>query len=105
MLWYVCLTWAALCWFNFMDTPGYSLVGYNNHGNRYWALYPIMSVMACIVSLCFWSLYSHNLVRIEDWPAFIDTTGAVVFAAVSLLVVTIIPNVTTLLAYLGKIQE
>ena len=79
MLWYVCLTWAALCWFNFMDTPGYSLVGYNNHGNRYWALYPIMSVMACIVSLCFWSLYSHNLVRIEDWPAFIDTTGAVVF--------------------------
>jgi hypothetical protein len=61
----------------------------------------VISVTTCAVSLCMQIFYSYHLVKIEDWSALMDTAHAVALAAAILLVVTIILNAITLVAYHG----
>ncbi|WP_047983206.1 hypothetical protein [Ornithinibacillus californiensis] len=67
--------------------------------NRKWVTFPILSISACAISLFFQLFYNYHLVKIEDWSALMDTTGAVVFAAVVLLTGTVVLNVATLIVY------
>ncbi|WP_199794680.1 hypothetical protein [Lentibacillus sp. Marseille-P4043] len=46
--------------------------------------------------------YSYHLVKIEDWSALMDTTGAVALLATVLLTVTILLNVITLVVYRNR---
>lgn len=66
---------------------------------NYWITRSIISLSACAISLSFQIFYSHHLVKIEDWPALMDTMGAVAFVSAVLLVVTIMLNVITLIIY------
>ena len=85
--------------------PVVNLMRYKNQGNRNWAFLSIMSISACAISLCFQILYGYHLVKIEDWSALMDTTGAAAFAAIILLTVTIILNAITLIAYRDKTSK
>lgn len=55
--------------------------------------YAISSLVACTIALCMQMVYSYHLVKIEDWSALMDTSGAVVFASAALVAVTILLNV------------
>lgn len=79
--------------------PIINLMRYKKHDNRNWAVFSIVSISACAMSLYFQIFYSYHLIKIEDWTALMDTTDAVVFASKVLLVVTIILNSTTLIAF------
>lgn len=46
--------------------------------------------------------YNNHLVKIEDWSALMDTTGAVAFVSAVLLTVTIILNAITLIIYRNR---
>ncbi|MEY8417189.1 cytochrome c oxidase subunit 4 [Tissierella praeacuta DSM 18095] len=69
----------------------------NNHDN--WATLSVISISSCAISLCFQIFYNNHLVKIADWSALMDTTGAVSFVSAVLLTVTIILNVITLVIY------
>lgn len=73
------------------------------HGNR--AVFPVLSVGACAVSLCMQIFYTNHLVRIEDWSALLDTSRASALAAAALLLVTIILNAVAMAAHKGKEQQ
>jgi hypothetical protein len=47
--------------------------------------------------LCFQIFYKNQLVEIEDWSAFMDTTGTMAFVVAVLLIVTLILNAITLI--------
>ncbi|KPU42963.1 hypothetical protein OXPF_37320 [Oxobacter pfennigii] len=79
--------------------PFVNLIRYKNHDHGNGAALSIMSITACVVSLCFQIFYNYHLVKIEDWSALMDTTAAVALAAAVLLIVTIILNAITLLIY------
>lgn len=85
--------------------PVVNLMRYEKHDHRNWVTLSIMSVSACAIALCFQIIYSYHLVKIEDWSALMDTTGAVAFAAAVLLIVTIILNAITLIVYRGQIVK
>jgi hypothetical protein len=65
--------------------PVVSLMKYKNN-HRYWATLSVMSLSACAISLFFRIIYNYHLVKIEDWTALMDTTSAVAFVAVVLLI-------------------
>lgn len=67
--------------------------------NEKWALYSIVSVSACVISLFFQIVYNDHLVRIGDWTALMDTSGAVVWLSLILTVVTILLNIITIVIY------
>jgi cytochrome c oxidase subunit 4 len=67
-----------------------------------WIAFAIASVSICAISLCMQILYQDHLVKIEDWPALMDTSSAVASASVTLLVVTIMLNAVALVAYHNK---
>ncbi|MFC5602793.1 hypothetical protein [Sporosarcina koreensis] len=69
---------------------------------KHWAALSIMSLSACAISLFFQIYYTYHLVQIEDWAALMDTMGAVVVAGTVLLIVTLLLNAITLIAYRGK---
>lgn len=71
-----------------------------NHDN--WAVLSVMSISACAISLCLQIFYNNHLVKIEDWSALMDTTGAVTFVSAVLLTVTIILNAITLIIYRNR---
>ena len=71
-----------------------------NHDN--WAVLSVMSISACAISLCLQIFYNNHLVKIEDWSALMDTTGAVAFVSAVLLTVTIILNAITLIVYRNR---
>jgi hypothetical protein len=75
------------------------IVSLTQNKNRKWVVFPIISISACAISLLFQLIYNYHLVKIEDWSALMDTTGAVVFAAVVLLTGTVVLNVATLIVY------
>ena len=82
--------------------PAGTLMRYDKHNYRNWAALSIMSISACAISLCFQIFYNYHLVKIDDWSALMDTTGAVAFVAAVLLIVTIILNAITLFVYRGR---
>lgn len=82
--------------------PVVNLMGYKKHDPRSWVTLSIMSISACAISLCFQIFYNYHLVKIEDWSALMDTTGAVAFVAAVLLIVTIILNGIALMVYCDK---
>jgi cytochrome c oxidase subunit 4 len=79
--------------------PIVSLMRFKKKNNDKWAILSIMSISACAVSLFFQIVYSNHLVKIEDWSALMDTTGAVVFVSSVLLVVTFLLNLVTVVVY------
>lgn len=79
--------------------PVVNLTRDKKHNKRNWATLSIMSISACAISLCFQIFYNNHLVKISDWSALMDTTGAVALVSAILLIVTIILNVITLLVY------
>lgn len=82
--------------------PVVALMRFNKQEHRNWATIAIMSLSACAISLFFQIYYNYHLVQIEDWTALMDTTGAVVYAATVLLIVTLLLNVITLIVYRGR---
>lgn len=75
--------------------PITSLMRFKKSNNSNWAIHSVLSISACAISLFFQIGYSNHLVNIEDWSALMDTTGAVVFASVVLLVVTLMLNLVS----------
>lgn len=76
--------------------PVISLVSYEKHKLKNGITFSMISISACAISLCFQIIYNYHLVKIKDWNALMDTTGAVVYASLVLLIVTIILNAVTL---------
>lgn len=62
----------------------------------------LISPAACAVSLCFQIIYNYHLVKIGDWSALLDTSGASTMASAVLLTVTIILNIAVLFTYGGN---
>jgi hypothetical protein len=58
-----------------------------------------VSISACAISICFQIFYNYHLVKIEDWPALMDTIGAVAFASAVLIIVTILLNALTFILH------
>lgn len=82
--------------------PVVNLVRYIIGKQRNWVILSILSISACAISLCFQIFYNNHLVKIEDWSALMDTTGAVAILSAVLLVVTVILNAITLVVYRDK---
>ncbi len=85
--------------------PVVNLMHSKKHGNRNWAVFSMMSLMACAISLSFQITYNNHLVKIEDWSALMDTSDAVASAASILLSVTILLNALTLIVYRGRTSK
>lgn len=64
--------------------------------HKHWVAPSMLSLGACALALCFQIFYTHYLVKIEDWSALMDTSGAVALVSAVLLGVTILLNVLTL---------
>ncbi|MFD1737141.1 hypothetical protein ACFSCX_11315 [Bacillus salitolerans] len=79
--------------------PVVNLLHDKKQDHRYWGTLSIISMSACAMSLCFQIFYNYHLVKIEDWSALMDTTGAVAFVAAILLIVTILLNAITMIIY------
>ncbi|WP_349409329.1 hypothetical protein [Pseudalkalibacillus sp. SCS-8] len=82
--------------------PVINLISDNKQENKRWIVFTFTSISACAGSIFFQLYYNYHLVRIEDWSALMDTTGAVVFISALLLIVTIISNAITLVVYRRK---
>ena len=79
--------------------PVVNLMRYEKYRHRNWVAFSIMSISACAISLWFQIFYNYHLVKIADWSALMDTTGATALVAGVLLIVTIILNAITLIVY------
>jgi len=79
--------------------PMVNLMWDKKQENKNWVAFAFMSLIACAISLCFQTLYTYHLVKIEDWSALMDTMYAVAFVSTVLLIVTILLNVITLNVY------
>ncbi|MDU9694187.1 hypothetical protein O0Q50_23665 [Priestia aryabhattai] len=67
-----------------------------------WAFFSFISISACAISICLQIFYQNYLVRIEDWPAIMDTMGSVAFISTALLIVTISLNVISFMVCRNK---
>lgn len=79
--------------------PVANLAKHNKAEHKNWVVFSIASVSACAISLCMQIIYQNFLVRIEDWSAVMDTSGALALVSTVLVVVTIGLNVITLVIY------
>jgi hypothetical protein len=79
--------------------PIINLTQFTKDGRNHWVVLSMMSLSACATSLLFQIINTYNRVQIEDWSALMDIVGAKVLTAAVLLIVTIILNVMTLIAY------
>ncbi|MEK3937238.1 hypothetical protein MKY41_18175 [Sporosarcina sp. FSL W7-1349] len=68
-------------------------------GHRKWVILSVISMGACSISFAFQIIYTHHLVKKEDWSSLLDTMGAVGTAAIILLLVTIGLNGLAMLGY------
>lgn len=68
--------------------------GKSGPGDR--AVFSIMSPIACSLSLFCVIVYLDHLVKIEDWSAIMDTSGAFVLASTVLIAGTVALNAVTL---------
>lgn len=82
--------------------PIVNLTSYDKHNNRNWIVLSIMSISACAIALCFQIIYNNHLVKIEDWSALMDTSGALASVSAVLLIVTILLNSFTMLVHRAK---
>ena len=82
--------------------PVINLAQHNKVNNRNGVVFSVVSISACAISLCMQIFYTNHLVKIEDWSALMDTSWAVASVSALLLVVTIILNAITMVAYYGK---
>jgi cytochrome c oxidase subunit 4 len=82
--------------------PIANLMRYDKARHRNWAALSMASFSACTVSLCMQIFYGNHLVKIEDWPALMDTSSAVTLVSIILTVVTVILNAVTIAVYHGK---
>ncbi|WP_077212856.1 TMEM128 family protein [Bacillus dakarensis] len=82
--------------------PIVNLTSYDKHNNRNWIVLSIMSISACAIALCFQIIYNNHLVKIEDWSALMDTSGAVASVSAVLLIVTFLLNSFTMLVHRAK---
>ncbi|MBP1947495.1 hypothetical protein [Virgibacillus litoralis] len=85
--------------------PAINLMRNKKGNHRNWVVLSVMSISACAISLIFQIFYTNHLVKIEDWSALMDTTGAVAFVSAVLVIVTIILNVITLFVYRDRTAE
>lgn len=83
--------------------PIVCLMQNKKNGFKTLATFSILSSSACAISLIFQLIYNNHLVKIGDWSALMDTTGGVVFAATVLLIITVMLNLITLIAYRKRI--
>lgn len=72
--------------------PGIYMSKYNNIDSKKGSLYIFLSLSACAISIFFQIVYNNYLVEIGDWAALMDTSGAVVLASTTLLIVTLALN-------------
>ena len=77
--------------------PIVNFLGDKELKEKRWIVLTIGSFSACSIALCFQMLYNYNLVKIGDWSALMDTIGAVVFASITLVIVTIVLNAFALI--------
>ncbi|WP_342513345.1 hypothetical protein MKY34_00720 [Sporosarcina sp. FSL K6-1522] len=82
--------------------PVVSLMRYKQGEHKNWVAFSMMSVSACAIALLFQIVYNHHLVTINDWTALMDTTESLVKVGAILLIVTIVLNVVTLIAYRNR---
>ncbi|SES12484.1 hypothetical protein [Salipaludibacillus aurantiacus] len=73
----------------------------NKQDNKNWAALSVMSLSACVIALSFQIFYNYHLVKIGDWSALMDTTGAVAIAAAVLIAGTLFFNTINLIVYRG----
>lgn len=85
--------------------PVVNLLRYRKHDQRNWVALSMMSITAVAISLCFQIFYINHLVKIADWSALMDTTGAVALVSAVLLIVAILLNTITLMVYRDQRAE
>ncbi|GAF15135.1 hypothetical protein JCM19046_177 [Bacillus sp. JCM 19046] len=78
------------------------LMKQNKEKNKRWGLTLIVSMSACLMSICFQLLYNDYLVRIEDWSALMDTSKGSVRLSFLLAVGTIFLNSVVAIIYSRK---
>jgi cytochrome c oxidase subunit 4 len=71
---------------------------------KYWAVFPLLSMGACALSLVLQIFEIRATVKIDDWTALMDTIDAIAFAAAVLLAVALILNAAVLFIYREKTQ-
>ena len=59
----------------------------------------VLSMGSCTISLWFQIIYNDHLVKIKDWSALMDTTGALVFVSSVLVILSIVLNCYSLFLY------
>ncbi|USB31679.1 hypothetical protein [Paenibacillus sp. YPG26] len=79
--------------------PIISLIRVQELSTSRWAVYLMISLCSCAVSLLAQIYQYYFMVRNEDISALIDTNGVAAFAATVLVIVTFILNVTNLIMY------
>jgi cytochrome c oxidase subunit 4 len=85
--------------------PIISIISYRRGNQKNWITLSILSMSACIISLWFQIIYNNYLVKIEDWSALMDTTGALVFVSAVLIIITIILNIINLFLYKNRLSK
>lgn len=73
--------------------PIISLVKGNKKTIQHMPSLTLLSMSSAILSLWLQILYSYYLLKISDWSALLDTTGAVVIVALLLIVGTFLLNI------------
>lgn len=77
--------------------PSVFMSKYNKVDAAKASLYIFLSLSACVLSIFFQIVYNYYLVKIGDWSALMDTTGAVVLASGVLLIITLLLNTILLI--------
>ena len=72
--------------------PILQLLGNKEIPSGRWGAICSLSLGACAVSLSFQIFYNYHLVKLEDWGALMDITGAVVQVSSVLLIGTVLLN-------------
>lgn len=76
-----------------------------NKNHKKLLLYATVSMSACGLALFFQIVYLNYLVRLGDWTALIDTSGAVVWLSFTLVIVTLLLNIIAVTIYNKKWQS
>ncbi|MFY9178025.1 MAG: hypothetical protein WBI74_12560 [Caldicoprobacterales bacterium] len=82
--------------------PAINIARYKQSFDNNWAIYSIVSVSACAVSISFQLIYCNYIVIKEDWAALMDTVGVSTGLSVFLLISTLVLNATSLILYKFK---
>ncbi len=85
--------------------PVVNLMRYQKQGHKNWTILAFISISCSAFSLLFQIFYNRHMVKMEDWSALMDVTGAVAVVSSLLLIVTIILNVITVIVYRDRISK